>query len=143
MRGQVERDVTVVDASANGDWSAVKVWYGPIKDIGIKAYLVAGVARCHRPAARLAHIADIKTCPSDLLGELAKVDQVINQHGLAKIAMPGQAHGLPAWAGFGQFDHTRPAAARIASNGHRGLAGWIFLCTKQLVGKIFGTGRWA
>jgi surface antigen len=41
-RGQVERDVTVVDASARGDWSAVKVWYGPIHDIGQKAYPTYG-----------------------------------------------------------------------------------------------------
>jgi surface antigen len=40
--GQVERDVTVVDASTKGDWSAVKVWYGPIHDIGIKAYPTYG-----------------------------------------------------------------------------------------------------
>ncbi|WP_116090435.1 CHAP domain-containing protein [Sphingomonas crusticola] len=42
VRGQVERDVTVIDASAKGDWSAVKVWYGPIHDIGIKAYPTYG-----------------------------------------------------------------------------------------------------
>jgi surface antigen len=42
VRGQVERDVTVVDASAKGDWSAVKVWYGPIHDIGQKAYPTYG-----------------------------------------------------------------------------------------------------
>lgn len=41
-RGQVERDVTVVDASASGDWSKVKVWYAPLKDVGIKAYPVYG-----------------------------------------------------------------------------------------------------
>jgi len=41
-RGQVERDVTVVDASANGDWSAVKVWFAPIGKVGIKAYPVNG-----------------------------------------------------------------------------------------------------
>jgi surface antigen len=40
--GQVERDVTVVDASTKGDWSAVKVWYGPIHDMGIKAYPTYG-----------------------------------------------------------------------------------------------------
>ena len=42
VRGQVENDVTVVDASAKGDWSAVKVWYGPIKDIGTHAYPTYG-----------------------------------------------------------------------------------------------------
>ena len=40
--GQVERDVTVVDASPNNDWSAVKVWYGPIRDIGQRAYPTYG-----------------------------------------------------------------------------------------------------
>lgn len=41
-RGQVERDVTVVDASPNGDWSQVKVWFAPIGKVGIKAYPVNG-----------------------------------------------------------------------------------------------------
>jgi surface antigen len=41
-RGQVENDVTVVDASPANDWSQVKVWYAPIKSIGIKAYPVYG-----------------------------------------------------------------------------------------------------
>jgi surface antigen len=41
-RGGVERDVKVVDASSNGDWSTVRVWYGPIRDIGTKAYPTYG-----------------------------------------------------------------------------------------------------
>lgn len=41
-RGQIERDVTVMDASLHGDWSAVKVWYGPIHDIGTHAYPTYG-----------------------------------------------------------------------------------------------------
>ena len=41
-RGQIERDVTVMDASSRGDWSAVKVWYGPIHDIGTHAYPTYG-----------------------------------------------------------------------------------------------------
>ncbi len=41
-RGQVENDVTVIDASPANDWSQVKVWYAPIKSIGIKAYPVYG-----------------------------------------------------------------------------------------------------
>ena len=41
-RGSVERDVMVMDASAKGDWSAVKVWYGPIGDVGTKAYPTYG-----------------------------------------------------------------------------------------------------
>lgn len=41
-RGQVERDVTVVDASPSNDWSQVKVWFAPIGKVGIKAYPVDG-----------------------------------------------------------------------------------------------------
>jgi len=41
-RGQVERDVTVVDASANNDWSKVKVWFAPIQKVGNTAYPVNG-----------------------------------------------------------------------------------------------------
>ncbi len=41
-RGRVEHDVTVMDTSAKGDWSAVKVWYSPIHDIGTKAYPTYG-----------------------------------------------------------------------------------------------------
>lgn len=33
-RGGVERNVRAVDVSPAGDWSQVKVWYGPIGDLG-------------------------------------------------------------------------------------------------------------
>jgi surface antigen len=41
-RGQVEEDVTVVDVSDKGDWSRVKVWYDPLKDIGTTSYKTYG-----------------------------------------------------------------------------------------------------
>ncbi|MCK5909186.1 MAG: CHAP domain-containing protein [Caulobacter sp.] len=41
-RGQIEKDVTVVDVSANGDWSQVKVWYDPIRDLGNTVYPTNG-----------------------------------------------------------------------------------------------------
>ena len=41
-KGRVEHDVTVVDTSAAGDWSAVKVWYGPIGAVGQRAYPTYG-----------------------------------------------------------------------------------------------------
>lgn len=41
-RGRVEENVTVVDASARGDWSAVKVWYGPSNDLGTTVYPTHG-----------------------------------------------------------------------------------------------------
>lgn len=36
-RGQIERNVKVVDVSANGDWTSVKVWYAPIGALGLRA----------------------------------------------------------------------------------------------------------
>lgn len=41
-RGQVEKDVTVVDVSAGGDWSKVKVWYDPTGDLGTTVYPTYG-----------------------------------------------------------------------------------------------------
>jgi surface antigen len=41
-RGQVERDVTVIDVSPAGDWSQVKVWYDPIRDLGKTVYPTYG-----------------------------------------------------------------------------------------------------
>lgn len=41
-RGKVEENVTVVDVSGDGDWSRVKVWYNPIKDLGTTVYPTYG-----------------------------------------------------------------------------------------------------
>jgi len=41
-RGRVEEKVTVVDVSQDGDWTAVKVWYNPINDLGSSVYPTYG-----------------------------------------------------------------------------------------------------
>ena len=41
-RGKIEENVTVADVSDAGDWSAVKVWYGPIRDLGTTVYPTYG-----------------------------------------------------------------------------------------------------
>ncbi|MBX3476812.1 MAG: CHAP domain-containing protein [Brevundimonas sp.] len=41
-RGRVEENVTVVDVSSEGDWSRVKVWYNPIRDLGTTVYPTYG-----------------------------------------------------------------------------------------------------
>lgn len=41
-RGQVERDVKVIDVSDAGDWSAVRVWYAPNEGLGGTAWPVHG-----------------------------------------------------------------------------------------------------
>ena len=41
-RGKVEKDVTIIDVSPAGDWSMVKVWYGPNRDLGGSTYPTYG-----------------------------------------------------------------------------------------------------
>jgi surface antigen len=41
-RGQIERDVRAVDVSAAGDWSQVRVWYGPTGGLGTSTYPTSG-----------------------------------------------------------------------------------------------------
>ena len=41
-RGKVEENVTVVDVSGQNDWTAVKVWYNPIHDLGTTVYPTNG-----------------------------------------------------------------------------------------------------
>jgi surface antigen len=36
-RGGIEHDVRAIDVSSAGDWSSVKVWFGPIGDLGRRA----------------------------------------------------------------------------------------------------------
>lgn len=36
-RGRVERNVRAIDVSAAGDWSAVRIWYAPIGELGLRA----------------------------------------------------------------------------------------------------------
>ena len=41
-RGKVEKDVTLIDVSTGGDWSQVKVWYDPNRDLGGSTYATHG-----------------------------------------------------------------------------------------------------
>jgi surface antigen len=41
-RGQIERGARVIDVSAAGDWSEVRVWYAPIRDLGLRSNPVSG-----------------------------------------------------------------------------------------------------
>ncbi|MGZ3378471.1 MAG: CHAP domain-containing protein [Phenylobacterium sp.] len=41
-RGKIEKDVTLVDVSPQGDWSEVKVWYDPNRDLGGSTYETYG-----------------------------------------------------------------------------------------------------
>lgn len=50
-RGKVEENVTVVDVSGENDWTAVKVWYNPINDLGTTVYPTNGFIYQQAPAA--------------------------------------------------------------------------------------------
>lgn len=53
-RGQIEKDVTVVDVSPAGDWSTVKVWYDPVRDLGTTSYPTYGFIYPDAQAKRFA-----------------------------------------------------------------------------------------
>lgn len=49
-RGQIERNVRAIDVSPAGDWSQVRVWYAPIRDLGtrvnpVRGFIYPGAAR--------------------------------------------------------------------------------------------------
>ena len=50
QKGQIERDVRVVDVSDDGDWSLVRVWYDPLQDLGTTAWPVHGFIYPERKA---------------------------------------------------------------------------------------------
>ena len=41
-RGQIERGARVLDVSAAGDWSEVRVWYAPVNGLGTSSYPLYG-----------------------------------------------------------------------------------------------------
>lgn len=53
-RGQIEKDVTVIDVSPGGDWSQVKVWYDPVRDLGSSTYPTHGFIYQDAQAQRVA-----------------------------------------------------------------------------------------
>ena len=70
-RGQVEENVTVVDTSAAGDWSRVRVWYAPLADLGRTDYPVYGFIYGHAASAVESTeraIATIAALPAELAG---------------------------------------------------------------------------
>jgi len=53
-RGQIEKDVTVIDVSPGGDWSQVKVWYESAGDLGSTVYPTFGFIYQDREAMQMA-----------------------------------------------------------------------------------------
>ncbi|HVZ29073.1 MAG TPA: CHAP domain-containing protein [Asticcacaulis sp.] len=60
-RGQVEDHVNVLDVSEKGDWSKVKVWYGPLNDLGTTIYNTYGFIYNSSQPAPAAQTAVVQT----------------------------------------------------------------------------------
>jgi surface antigen len=71
-RGQVERDVTVIDVSSAGDWSLVKVWFDPSRDIGHTTYPTYGfIYQSPESAARSATANAVRTLAQTAISQFA------------------------------------------------------------------------
>jgi surface antigen len=71
-RGQVERDVTVVDVSKSGDWSLVKVWFDPSRDLGKSTYPTYGfIYQSPENAARSATENAVRTLAQTAISQFA------------------------------------------------------------------------
>ena len=71
-RGQVEKDVTVVDVSRSGDWSQVKVWFDPARDLGSTVYPTYGfIYQSSEQAARNAAQNAVRVVAQSALSQLA------------------------------------------------------------------------
>src|SRR3546814_2760144 len=46
-RGGIERNVRAIDVSPNNDWTDVRVWYGPIGDLGLRPNPAKGRSEEH------------------------------------------------------------------------------------------------
>lgn len=60
-RGQVEADVRVIDVSAAGDWSRVRVHYAPIGDLGTTAFPTFGFIYADEAARQIAMVGRERT----------------------------------------------------------------------------------
>lgn len=47
-RGGVERNVRAIDVSPDNDWTDVRVWYGPIGDLGLRSNPAKGFIYAHK-----------------------------------------------------------------------------------------------
>lgn len=50
-RGGIERNVRAIDVSPNNDWTDVRVWYGPIGNLGLRSNAAKGFIYADAPKA--------------------------------------------------------------------------------------------
>ncbi|MEV4932985.1 CHAP domain-containing protein [Sphingobium sp. LSP13-1-1.1] len=56
-RGGIERNVRAIDVSPNNDWTNVRVWYGPIGDLGLRPNAAKGFIYAQKSTAAPVQIA--------------------------------------------------------------------------------------
>jgi surface antigen len=83
-RGKVEKDVTIIDVSPQGDWSEVKVWYDPNRDLGGSTYATHGFIY-QDASARLLAASGVTRFQN---GAIAMAQSAANQ--MASAVRPGQ-----------------------------------------------------
>lgn len=75
-RGQIERDVRVIDTSPENDWSTVRVWYAPTDAMGSTDWPLYGFiynekpGRVSVPASRIASASASSRWANDPIGEI-------------------------------------------------------------------------
>ena len=88
-RGQVERDVRVIDVSDEGDWSQVRVWYAPLEGLGtthwpVHGFIYPGAAPANVPKLQYASVMNVEVRPIKALepqptGRLSYLGKVLTR----------------------------------------------------------------
>ncbi len=90
-RGHVEKNVTVIDVSPAGDWSQVKVWYDPSRDLGSTVYPTYGFIYQDAYAAAASKFAAAGTAAVTMAQNAANQMVAAVRPGAAPLQMLGQA----------------------------------------------------
>ncbi len=90
-RGQVEKNVTVIDVSPAGDWSQVKVWYDPSQDLGGTVYPTYGFIYQDGYAAAVSRIQLAQQAVADAAQRAANQVVAAVRPGSGPLQMLGQA----------------------------------------------------
>lgn len=90
-RGQVEQNVTVIDVSPGGDWSEVKVWYDPKRDLGATVYPTYGFIYQDAYAAAASKFAAAGNAAMTMAQNAANQVVAAVRPGAAPLQMLGQA----------------------------------------------------
>lgn len=90
-RGQVEKNVTVVDVSPQGDWSQVKVWYDPTGNLGSTVYPTYGFIYQDSSAKAATKLAQAQTAALSMAQNAANQVAAAVRPGASPLQMLGQA----------------------------------------------------